>query len=241
MTSPTARIRKTPRMIIISSRTPARESRIWERAWKTWERTRPMTGAIRFGKRMKTRRTPTGKRRGRKKEQPAIIRKQNQKAGCHCQKKTVAAFFSEQREEIMRFRPCIDIHNGKVKQIVGGSLRDEGGYAQTNFASEQSARFYAEMYKNDGLTGGHIILLNPADSPHYEQTRMQALDALAAYPDGMQIGGGITPENAGAYLEAGASHVIVTSYVFRDGTFHRDRLDKLVRETGREHLVLDLS
>lgn len=77
------------------------ESRIWERAWKTWERTRPMTGAIRFGKRMKTRRTPTGKRRRRKKEQPAIIRKQNQKAGCHCQKKTVAAFFSEQREEIM--------------------------------------------------------------------------------------------------------------------------------------------
>lgn len=152
-----------------------------------------------------------------------------------------AAVFRKKGYIEMRFRPCIDIHNGKVKQIVGGSLRDEGGYAQTNFASEQGARFYAEMYKNDGLTGGHIILLNPADSPHYEQTRMQALDALAAYPGGMQIGGGITPENAGAYLEAGASHVIVTSYVFRDGTFHRDRLDKLVRETGKEHLVLDLS
>src|SRR5699024_2876233 len=178
MTSPTARIRKTPRMIIISSRTPARESRIWERAWKTWERTRPMTGAIRFGKRMKTRRTPTGKRRGRKKEQPAIIRKQNQKAGCHCQKKTVAAFFSEQREEIMRFRPCIDIHNGKVKQIVGGSLRDEMDQAEENFVAEQDGAFYAGLYRSYGIRGGHVILLNAADSPYYEGTKAQALSAL---------------------------------------------------------------
>lgn len=141
----------------------------------------------------------------------------------------------------MRFRPCIDIHNGKVKQIVGGSLRDEDGYAKTNFASEKGARFYAEMYSKDGLKGGHIILLNPPASPYYESTRQQAVEALSAYRGGMQIGGGITPENAAAYLEAGASHVIVTSYVFRDGEFHRDRLERLVRETGREHLVLDLS
>lgn len=141
----------------------------------------------------------------------------------------------------MRFRPCIDIHNGKVKQIVGGSLRDEDSYAKTNFASEQGAGFYAELYKRDGLKGGHIILLNPPSSPYYESTRQQALEALSIYRGGMQIGGGITPENAAEYLEAGASHVIVTSYVFRDGMFHRDRLERLVRETGRQHLVLDLS
>lgn len=141
----------------------------------------------------------------------------------------------------MRFRPCIDIHNGKVKQIVGGSLRDENDYAKTNFASEQGARFYAELYRRDGLKGGHIILLNPPDSPYYEAARQQAAEALSAFRGGMQIGGGITPENAAAYLDAGASHVIVTSYVFRDGTFHRDRLDRLVCETGRQHLVLDLS
>ena len=127
----------------------------------------------------------------------------------------------------MRFRPCIDIHNGKVKQIVGGSLRDADGYAQANFTSLQDARFYAEMYKRDGLKGGHIILLNPPESPYYGAARQQALAALSAYPGGMQIGGGITPENAAGYLEAGASHVIVTSYVFRDGRFHPDRLEKL--------------
>ena len=141
----------------------------------------------------------------------------------------------------MRFRPCIDIHNGKVKQIVGGSLRDADGFAQANFTSLQDARFYAEMYKRDGLKGGHIILLNPPESPYYGAARQQALAALSAYPGGMQIGGGITPENAAGYLEAGASHVIVTSYVFRDGRFHPDRLEKLVRETGKSHLVLDLS
>ena len=145
-----------------------------------------------------------------------------------------AALSDERKVHKMRFRPCIDIHNGKVKQIVGGSLRDEGDYAQTNFASELDARAYAEMYKRDGLSGGHIILLNPAGSPYYEETRRQAFAALRAYPGGLQIGGGITPENAAEYLEAGASHVIVTSYVFGDGRFHPDRLEKLVRETGKE-------
>ena len=120
----------------------------------------------------------------------------------------------------MRFRPCIDIHNGKVKQIVGGSLRDEGDSASTNFSSEKGAAFYAELYRTDHLSGGHIILLNPASSKYYKKTKEQALDALKAYPGGLQIGGGITAENASEYLSAGASHVIVTSYVFSGGVFH---------------------
>lgn len=117
----------------------------------------------------------------------------------------------------MKFRPCIDIHNGKVKQIVGGSLKDEGNQAITNFASEYGADFYAEKYKADGLKGGHIILLNSKESEYYEATKGQALLALRAYPNGLQIGGGITAENAAEYIKAGASHLIVTSYVFKDG------------------------
>lgn len=141
----------------------------------------------------------------------------------------------------MRFRPCIDIHNGKVKQIVGGSLRDQGNQAVTNFASELDAAYYADMYRQDGLKGGHIILLNAKDSQYFEATRAQALRALSAYPGGMQIGGGITAENAGFYLEAGASHVIVTSYVFQDGMLNKDHLNRLCRAVGKEHIVLDLS
>ena len=113
----------------------------------------------------------------------------------------------------MKFRPCIDIHNGKVKQIVGGSLKIRGIRRQKNFVSEQDAAFYAELYKKAGLKGGHVILLNGKDSPNYEATKAQALQALGKYPGGLQIGGGICPENAAEYLEAGASHVIVTSYV----------------------------
>ena len=141
----------------------------------------------------------------------------------------------------MRFRPCIDIHNGKVKQIVGGSLKDEGSQADTNFTSELDAAWYARRYQQDGLKGGHIILLNPAGSEYYEATKSQAMQALQAYPGGMQIGGGITAENAQEYLDAGASHVIVTSYVFKDGVFHEKRLKKLVDAVGKEHVVLDLS
>ncbi len=141
----------------------------------------------------------------------------------------------------MKFRPCIDIHNGKVKQIVGGSLKDEGNQAITNFASEYDADFYAEMYKKDGLKGGHIILLNSKESEYYEETKAQAMLALRAYPKGMQIGGGITAENAKEYIEAGASHVIVTSYVFQDGEVNWTNLDKLVDAVGEKHIVLDLS
>lgn len=141
----------------------------------------------------------------------------------------------------MHFRPCIDIHNGKVKQIVGGSLKDERDQAEENFVSDQSAADFAEFYKKDGLRGGHIILLNPASSPYYEATRAQAVSALGAWPKGMQIGGGIHDENAAFYLEAGASHVIVTSFVFQDGMIHYKNLEKLEKKVGREQLVLDLS
>lgn len=141
----------------------------------------------------------------------------------------------------MEFRPCIDIHNGSVKQIVGGSLKDLHDEAVENYVSEQDAVFYARLYKEYKIRNGHIIMLNPATSSHYAETKAQALAALRAYPGGLQAGGGITPDNAGEFLNAGASHVIVTSYVFKDGQIQYDHLQKLVKKTGRQHLVLDLS
>ena len=141
----------------------------------------------------------------------------------------------------MQFRPCIDIHNGKVKQIVGGSLRDEGDYAKENFVSEKGAEYYAELYRDYGLKGGHIILLNGKDSEYYEATKNEALKGLHAYPGGMQIGGGITDENAEYFIENGASHVVVTSYLFVNGRIDFDRLRKLAGVVGREHVVVDLS
>ena len=144
-------------------------------------------------------------------------------------------------EKIMKFRPCIDIHNGQVKQIVGGTLKDEGNQAITNFSSKYGADFYAKLYKKDALVGGHIILLNASTSEYYDDTRKQAIKALQSYPDGLQIGGGITADNAREYIEYGASHVIVTSYVFQDGEIQWERLQKLVETVGKKHVVLDLS
>lgn len=141
----------------------------------------------------------------------------------------------------MEFRPCIDIHNGKVKQIVGGTLKDAGDQAEENFVSEQDAAFYADFYKKGGIRGGHIILLNKEGSEYYEKTKAQAFLALHTYPGGLQVGGGISERNASDYLEAGASHVIATSYVFRDGQVNWDNLRKLERAAGSGHLVLDLS
>ena len=141
----------------------------------------------------------------------------------------------------MRFRPCIDIHNAKVKQIIGGSLVDKGDFAEDNFVSEKNGDYYAALYRDAGLTGGHIILLNPAGSPYYEEDVRQACLALAAYPGGLQIGGGMNDENAAIFLDKGASHVIVTSFVFKDGKINYDNLKKMVKVTGRERLVLDLS
>ncbi|MDD6405796.1 MAG: phosphoribosylformimino-5-aminoimidazole carboxamide ribotide isomerase [Clostridiales bacterium] len=141
----------------------------------------------------------------------------------------------------MKFRPCIDIHNGQVKQIVGGSLCDEGDRADENFVSRQNGDFFAKLYKNNGLKGGHIILLNPQSSDYYEADVRQAELALKEYPGGLQIGGGINADNAGRFIDMGASHVIATSYVFRDGEINYDNLRSLVNAVGREHLVLDLS
>ena len=141
----------------------------------------------------------------------------------------------------MEFRPCIDIHNGKVKQIVGKSLRDEGDFATENFVSERSAADFARLYKKHGLRGGHVILLNARDSDYYEATKAQAFSALEAYPGGLQIGGGITADNAEEFIRAGASHVIVTSYVFSGGEIRFDRLEELKAKVGRAHLVLDVS
>ena len=141
----------------------------------------------------------------------------------------------------MKFRPCIDIHNGKVKQIVGGSLKDRNDQAIENFVSEQNADFFAELYRSKGISGGHVILLNPMQSDNYQQTKQQALSALSAYPGGLQAGGGINPYNAEEFLKAGASHVIVTSYVFKDGKLHRDRLKEMLHAVSKEKLVLDLS
>ncbi len=141
----------------------------------------------------------------------------------------------------MRFRPCIDIHNGKVKQIVGASLKDAGDQAAENFVSDKSAADFAKLYKKYGLKGGHVILLNGKESGYYGETKKQALSALTAYPGGLQAGGGITADNAAEFLRAGASHVIVTSYVFQGGEIRKENLERLVRAVGRQHLVLDVS
>lgn len=144
----------------------------------------------------------------------------------------------------MRFRPCIDIHNGQVKQIVGGSLIDTGNQAAENFVSDQSASFYAKLYQQVGLSGGHIVLLNPQGSEYYEEDVNEARKALKAYPGGLQIGGGITADNAADFLAYGATHVIVTSYVFRDGRVDYDNLNQLLQVTKNQdgtRLVLDLS
>ncbi len=141
----------------------------------------------------------------------------------------------------MEFRPCIDIHNGKVKQIVGSSLTDSDNKATENFVADSNASFFACLYKKHNLKGGHIILLNPVGSEYYEATKAQAIDALKAFPGGMQLGGGITPDTAKEFLDAGATHVIVTSYVFKDGTIKYDNLKAISDTVGRERLVLDLS
>lgn len=134
-----------------------------------------------------------------------------------------------------QFRPCIDLHEGKVKQIVGSSLTGVECELMTNFISDQPPSYYADMYCQDGLLGGHLIQLGPGN-------RDAALGALKAYPGGLQVGGGICLVNAVDWLEAGASHVIVTSHLFdEDGRFQWERLEALSAETGRERLVVDLS
>jgi len=132
------------------------------------------------------------------------------------------------------FRPCIDLHEGKVKQIVGGSIGVEAEGPRTNFVSDRPASWFAELYRRDGLKGGHVILLGPGNE-------VEARSALAKYPGGLQLGGGVTATNAKQWLAAGASEVIVTSWVFREGRLDWDRLSELTRLVGKQRLVLDLS
>lgn len=131
-----------------------------------------------------------------------------------------------------QFRPCIDLHQGQVKQIVGGSLTDQG--AKTNFVSHYDAAHYAALYRDNNLTGGHVIALGAGNQE-------QALLALKTWPGGLQFGGGVNADNAASYLEAGASHVIVTSYLFENERFSFERLEKIKAAVGAQHLVLDLS
>jgi len=135
----------------------------------------------------------------------------------------------------MFFRPCIDIHNGLVKQIVGGSLC-EGTVPQTNFQTDRDAEYFAKKYQRDGLNGGHVIMLDFST-----ETKNAAHDALKIYKGGLQIGGGITIDNAQKWLNNGASHVIVTSHVFHDGEIDWLRLKALESLVSRERIVLDLS
>ena len=136
-----------------------------------------------------------------------------------------------------KFRPCIDLHDGKVKQIIGGTLTDDAQTLRENFVSDKSPASFAELYRQQQLTGGHIIQLGQTPD-----NKKAALSALAAWPGGMQIGGGITLENASEWLTAGASHIIVTSWLFtQHGTFMPERLTQLTAEIGKENLVIDLS
>jgi phosphoribosylformimino-5-aminoimidazole carboxamide ribotide isomerase len=132
------------------------------------------------------------------------------------------------------FRPCIDLHAGQVKQIVGGTLTDQGAGLRTNFVATQGAAWFAARYRDDALPGGHVILLGPGNDE-------AARAALAAWPGGLQVGGGITAASAPAWIAAGASHVIVTSWLFPGGRLDRGRLAALVAAVGRDRLVIDLS
>lgn len=132
------------------------------------------------------------------------------------------------------FRPCIDLHDGKVKQIVGSTLHDDGGGLATNFVADHTADYYARMFFEDQLVGAHVIQLGPGNREAAEQ-------ALAAYPGGLQLGGGINPENAASWLTKGAAKVIVTSWLFVNGSFRHDRLEQMVAEVGKDWLVIDLS
>lgn len=135
----------------------------------------------------------------------------------------------------MRFRPCIDLHAGVVKQIVGATLSDDASTGpQTNFQAQKPPGWYAALYRRDNLTGGHVIQLGRGNAA-------AARAALSRWPGGMQVGGGITIDNARDWLDAGASHVIVTSWVFHDGRIHMERLKQLTRKIGKARLVLDLS
>ncbi len=135
-------------------------------------------------------------------------------------------------DTVTLFRPCIDLHQGQVKQIVGGSLNDEG--AETNFISSYDSSYYAALYRDKQLNGGHVIALGPGN-------QAAVIKALNTWQQGLQFGGGVNINNAADFLEAGASHVIVTSWLFEQGQFSWARLEQLTQAIGKDKLVLDLS
>lgn len=153
-----------------------------------------------------------------------------------------------------RFRPCIDLHNGSVKQIVGGTLTERSDELQTNFISQHPATYFAQLYKDKDLTGGHVIMLGPGNES-------AAKEALLTWPKGLQVGGGIKADNAKHWIECGADKVfptlcfyfnsnahlfkvIITSFLFPNGTFSMQNLESISDALGcdaREQLVIDLS
>ena len=139
----------------------------------------------------------------------------------------------------MKFRPCIDIHDGRVKQIVGSSLTDDS--ARENFISDKDSAYFAKLYMDNSLFGGHVIILNKVGTKEYEESKKEALKAFSMFPNGLQIGGGITDENANEFIKSGASHVIVTSYLFKDDKLNEDRMKRLKETVGKEKIVFDLS
>lgn len=141
----------------------------------------------------------------------------------------------------MNFRPCIDIHDGAVKQIVGSTLSDNNNELSENFVSTKGSDWYAGLYQKDGIKGAHVIMLNSVSDSKRQDTENEAIKALRAYPGGLQVGGGITDKNAQIFLDEGASHIIVTSYAFSDSKVQFENLNKLVDKVGKEHIVLDLS
>ena len=139
----------------------------------------------------------------------------------------------------MKFRPCIDIHDGRVKQIVGSSLTDDS--ARENFISDKDSAYFAKLYMDNSLFGGHVIILNKVGTKEYEESKKEALKAFSMFPNGLQIGGGITDENANEFIKSGASHVIVTSYLFKDDKLNEERMKRLKETVGKEKIVFDLS
>ncbi|KAK3692849.1 1--5-imidazole-4-carboxamide isomerase [Podospora appendiculata] len=135
-----------------------------------------------------------------------------------------------------RFRPCIDLHAGQVKQIVGGTLDSATAALQTNFVSPHPPAHFAQLYRDGDLQGAHVIMLGPGN-------REAARESLAAWPGRLQVGGGITDENAREWIDAGAEKVIITSYLFPDGKFSQQRLDDVLAALGgdKTKLVIDLS
>ncbi|KAL8936046.1 MAG: hypothetical protein Q9211_004382 [Gyalolechia sp. 1 TL-2023] len=135
-----------------------------------------------------------------------------------------------------RFRPCIDLHSGQVKQIVGGTLSNTSSSLRTNYVSKLPASYFATLYKEHALNGAHVIKLGPGNDA-------AAQEALAAWPGGLQVGGGITADNAQLWIERGAEKVIVTSYLFIEARFSHHRLKAVLEslKNDTEKLVIDLS